>query len=284
MSPSVHVFRFISQKLPPLRKNKRQTAGRNTYELIMEVAAAAGRDDAVLAQADAARSAFGAPEAAVDSSDSHSDNFSDKELSPGALAHEVAAAGRLGQWDRVSPVMSKALRSPSLRGIAGARLYAALISAAAACGRPQRGLEVFREMEADVDRATKGGGGNDAEGNGRLPPPDYATFLAALDACEAVAGQESIALAIGVTKAAAAATGRTEGAGSSGTVRAILSNRKLASVLARAGEVCGAAGAVSTAAALAAKAVEIGAMDVNPGGNTGGSSDNVLIEEGMFPE
>lgn len=84
------------------------------------------------------------------------------ELNPAALAHEATAAGRLRQWDRVSPLVAKAMRSPDLKGIAGARLYSALISAAAACGKPKRGLEVFQEMLA----SSGGDGGEDGEGGG----------------------------------------------------------------------------------------------------------------------
>ena len=86
------------------------------------------------------------------------------ELNPAALAHEATAAGRLGQWDRVSPLVAKAMRSPELRGIAGARLYSALIAAAAACGKPRRGLEVFQEMLAS---SGGDGGGEDGGGGGR---------------------------------------------------------------------------------------------------------------------
>lgn len=84
------------------------------------------------------------------------------ELNPAALAHEATAAGRLGQWDRVSPLVAKAMRSPEMRGIAGARLYSALITAAAACGKPRRGLEVFQEMLA----SSGGDGGDGGEGSG----------------------------------------------------------------------------------------------------------------------
>lgn len=290
------------------------SAGLSTYELIMAAAGAAGRDDAVLAQADAARRALReshsvAPdsEKRVDgdhgSSSSGTDNNRVVELSPAALAHEVSAAGRLGQWDRVSPLMAKAMRSPTLRGVAGARLYAALIGAAAACGKPERGLEVFREMLADSAAASstevapssplrEGGGDGDEHGDddgggaeaavgaggrepepGRqrlLPPPDGATFIAALDACAAVGGEKSVKVAIGVTKraaaAAAAARGFQEGGeGASGSSRATLSRRRLADVLARAGEVCAAAGSTSTAEAFAAKALEIGATSGGAG-------------------
>lgn len=84
------------------------------------------------------------------------------ELNPAALAHEAAAAGRLGQWDRVSPLLAKAMRSPEVRGVAGARLYSALIEAAAACGKPRRGLEVFQEM-----LAASGGEGGEGDALGR---------------------------------------------------------------------------------------------------------------------
>lgn len=136
----------------------------NTYELIMAAAANAGRDDVVLKQSDAARAALRKAEAVAasesnESYDESHENYGrsssrrDGELSPAALALEVAAAGRLNQWSRVSPIMAMAMRGSSLRGSAGVRLYAALIGAAAACGKPQRGLEVFREMSEDSSAA-----------------------------------------------------------------------------------------------------------------------------------
>lgn len=259
------------------------SAGLGTYELIMAAAGAAGRDDAVLAQADAARRALRESHSVAPNSESGdighgSTDHRAGELSPAALTHEVSAAGRLGQWDRVSPLMAKAMRSPALRGVAGARLYAALIGAAAACGKPERGLEVFREMLADstpteVASLQEGGEGGEhgdyaeagasrGEAGRRLPPPDGSTFIAALDACAAVGGEKSVKVAIGVTKRAAAAArdSQERGEGATGTGKsATLSRRQLAAVLARAGEVCAAAGSTSTADAFAAKALEIGA-------------------------
>eukprot|EP00904_Undaria_pinnatifida_P005078 jgi/Undpi1/16/HiC_scaffold_1.g00016.m1 len=346
------------EKLPPRRAGQRAAAASlSTYELILGAAASAGQDNAVLSEADAARAALREADSSSDvrslysadqnrgksssaSSTSRSANGGVSasgsggggggrggELNPGGLAYEVAAAGRLGMWDRVSPVMAKAMRSPSLRGVAGARLYAALIGAATACGKPERGLEVFREMSDDAaatastasggdggvgEAGVGGGGGGGGLGLGagrRLPPPDAATFMAALDACAAVGGEESVALAVGVTKEAAAAarmfqdapgdeqeeesssssgssgssssgidhsssgvnigssgsesTGNGGGASGSGATadgasRAKkMSIRNLAAVLARAGEVCEAAGKTSTAQALAAKASEL---------------------------
>lgn len=196
--------------------------------------------------------------------------------------------------------MAKAMRSPSLRGVAGARLYAALITAATACGRPERGLEVFREMEAEAaacarlgvlaskgedlavgedvsDGATWQSGGGKAR---RLPPPDGATLLAALDACAARGGKESVALAIDVTKAAVAATKElADNAENGAASRGALSSRKLAAVLKRAAEVCAAAGADSTAKALVAKAVEIaGTLDSSAESNVGGDVQKEGIE------
>ncbi|CAM9386504.1 unnamed protein product [Scytosiphon promiscuus] len=310
-------------------------AGLGTYEMIMSSALAAGHPEAVLAQADAARAAL--REAASSSSSSAYDNDGGgggaSELNPAALAHEAAAAGMLGQWDRVSPLVAKATRSPDLRGVAGARLYAALISAASACGKPRRGLEVFEEMlessssssssaspssgaaagsarggepgegsggalrgaaaaraslassgegvqwsddvrgqgldgpGAGEEEAAGMDGGSDGDGlwgggggGGRmLPPPDTATFLAALDACAAVGGEESVSLAVGVTRQAAAAARELQERGGSrgGAARARLSSRQLAAVLSKAAEVCAAAGKESTAEALAAKAEQL---------------------------
>ncbi|CBJ32111.1 conserved unknown protein [Ectocarpus siliculosus] len=294
-------------------------AGLGTYEMILGAALAAGCFEAVLAQADAARAALRDASSSPSSSSGYDHGASQggqgrgggggvRELNPGALAHEAAAAGRLGQWDRVSPLLAKAMRSPDLRGVAGCRLYAALITAAAACGKPRRGLEVFQEM---VEESRSGGGGGSAGGNGdgvdaavlgaaaavvsggvewsdsmsgedgttgevameeafsrsggggerRLPPPDGATFLAALDACAAVGGEESVTLAIGVTKDAAAAARefqRPAGGGGGGDAKKPrLSSRQLAAVLSKAGEVCAAVGKESTAIALAAKAEQL---------------------------
>lgn len=217
----------------------------------------------------------------------------------------------------MSPLVAKATRSPDLRGVAGARLYAALISAASACGKPRRGLEVFEEMleseeasSAAAAAATDSVGGGerstgaaaqaslgdgvewseDIRGHGvnspgfddeegvvvaageallrggggrRLPPPDTATFLAALDACAAVGGEESVSLAVGVTKQAAAAARevqeRVGTIGGGGVAKARLSTRQLAAVLSKAAEVCAAAGKESTAEALAAKAAQLSA-------------------------
>ncbi|CAM9576262.1 unnamed protein product, partial [Laminaria digitata] len=305
------------EKLPPRRAGQRAAAASlSTYELVLGAAAAGGRDDAVLSEADAARAALREADAPSDAptpygADNHNRDSGGGsassgsgggggggsgggggrggELNPGGLAHEVAAAGRLGQWDRVSPLMAKAMRSPSLRGVAGARLYAALIGAATACGKPKRGLEVFREMSDDaaagaaaaaaaaataavksggVGETGVGGGGGDGDGLGlgstggrRLPPPDAATFMAALDACAAIDGEESVALAVGVTKEAAAAARLSSGAavdgGASRAKKTSISSRNLAAVLARAGEVCASAGKASTAQALTAKASEL---------------------------
>lgn len=265
----------------------------------MGAAAAAGEYDAVLAQADAARAALGGAGRGGD-------------ISPAGLAHEVAAAGRLGLWDRVAPIAAKAMRSPSLRGVAGSRLYATLISATAACGRPERGLEIFHEMEAEAGTSSSsstaaragstgvgllddgtweggpvGGGGGGAGprgggGGGRLPPLDIATFLAALDACAAVGGEESVKLAIGITETAAGAAKKERGeervkerAGVSSSAKAdgaLLSGRKLIKVLQKASEVCAAAGAASAAESLTSEAARLaeaagggadGRVDVN---------------------
>ncbi|CAM9515495.1 unnamed protein product [Ectocarpus fasciculatus] len=291
-------------------------AGLGTYEMILGAALAAGRFEAVLAQADAARAAL---RDASSSSSAEYDHGGSRggggggvsELNPAALAHEATAAGRLGQWDRVSPLLAKAMRSPDLRGVAGSRLYAALITAAAACGKPRRGLEVFEEMVEESRSGDDGGAGGNGDGEAavlgaaaaaalasggvewsdsisaedgtttdggamgeafsrsggggerRLPPPDGATFLAALDACAAVGGEESVTLAIGVTKDAAAAAREFQrlaggaGAGGDAKKKPRLSSRQLAAVLSKAGEVCAAVGKESTALALAAKAEQL---------------------------
>lgn len=320
----------------------------------MGAAAATGNDDdAVLELADAARAALRVADALapieddadnVADSDYYDANAGDNargggrgELSPGALAQEVAAAGRLGQWDRVSPIMAKALRSPSVRGVAGARLYTALIGAAAACGKPERGLEVFDEMSSDAEsrRSKRAGvsGGNDQSsttdeaveqvGADRpmmlLPPPDIATFMAALDACAAIGGERSVPLGIGVTRQAATAAReyQEEGAtksnaaptdsplsgsveskqqtltkGRKGRTSSGMTNRRLALVLARAGEVCAAAGAASTAEALARKALEMGDEadatsggdgNVSGGSGSGSGSDVIDSVESLAP-
>lgn len=278
----------------------------------MGAAAAAGEDDVVLAQADAARAALrGAGRG--------------DEISPAGLAHEVAAAGRLGLWDRVAPIAAKAMRSPSLRGVAGSRLYATLISATAACGRPERGLEIFREMEAEASMSLSsssatggrspgvgplddgtweggpaGGGGGGARprgggGGGRLPPLDVATFLAALDACAAVGGKESAKLAVGVTETAAGVTKAggeeraKEGAEVSSPAEAVgtwLSGRKLIKVLEKASEVCAAAGAASAAESLTSEAARIaesasGDVGGGSGGGSGGGRVDVNTEVGV---
>ncbi|CAM9588434.1 unnamed protein product [Ectocarpus sp. 13 AM-2016] len=314
------------EKLSPRRARegagaaaRTSAAGLGTYEMILSAALAAGCFDAVLAQADAARAALRDASSSSSSSSEYDRGASRgggggvRELNPAALAHEAAAAGRLGQWDRVSPLLAKAMRSPDLRGVAGSRLYAALITAAAACGKPRRGLEVFQEM---VEESRSGGSGGSAGGNGdgvdaavlgaaaavvsggvewsdnifgedgttgeevmeeafsrsggggggggverRLPPPDGATFLAALDACAAVGGEESVTLAIGVTKDAAAAAREfqrpADGGDGGDAKKPRLSSRQLAAVLSKAGEVCAAVGKESTALALAAKAEQL---------------------------
>lgn len=258
----------------------------------MEAVAKAEHHEAVLEQGELARAALRehrhpsrpehapgddadrSPASAVNDSPGKKGRESDsreiEELSPLALALEVSSAGKLGLWDRVSSVMSKALVSPSLRGVAGARLYNALIGAAVSCGRPQRGLDVFREMEEEA--AGRGGGGHTSKSNlkqsrryellpgcGPLPVPDLGTFMATLDACAAVGGEESITLAIGVTKSAAAATG--DAADSARR----LPLRKLAVVLNRAGEVCASSGADSAGTALMAKARELASDGLEPG-------------------
>lgn len=186
------------------------------------------------------------------------------ELSPLALSFEVSAAGELGLWERVSPVLSRATRSPALRGVAGVKLYSALIGAAVACGRPQRGLEVFREMEEEASGRAGGGRGGSARGGhrdpaasvagcGPLPPPDARTYAAALEACAAVGGQESVVLAIDVTRSAAAAS-VAKGAREASPR---LSSSDLAAILGEAGRVCAAAGNHSAGEALAGKANEM---------------------------
>lgn len=103
-----------------------------------------------------------------------------------------------------------------------------------------------------------GGGGGRGGGGRRLPPPDGATFLSARDGA-AVGGEESAALAIGVTKDAAAAAREFQRDGGAGEPRkARLSTRRLAEVLSKAGEVCAAAGKESAAEAFAANAVQLG--------------------------
>lgn len=290
--------KFHRQNLPPPKNRERRlSAGLGTYELIMTAAASAGRDDAVLAQADAARAALRDSDSSalaseggdgdIDTSSSGGGSSIARrgEISPAALAIEAAAAGRLRQWDRVSPLVAKAMRP--LRGSAGARLYAALIAAAAACGKPERGLEIFREMASgDGDSDADGG----LSGRRRLPPPDGATFMAALDACAAVGGERSVELAIAVTKHAAAAARefRDNGGGAGGGSEELgsslpdpssstkspaaarkpaLSSRRLAAVLARAGEVCSPF-AATTAEALKRKSLELGG-----GGETEGEGE-----------
>lgn len=221
--------------------------------------------------------------------------------------------------------MAKAMRSPELRGVAGARLYSALISAATACGKPRRALELYQEMlessssgggggggggrggemlgaaaaqaalspggvewnedivgEGNIDIAAGAGGGGSGGGGRRLPPPDAATFLAALDACAGLSGEESVSLAIGVTKnAAAAAREFQRGGGGGGTsggtttdnkaaAKARLSSQRLSEVLSKAGEVCAAAGKESTAQALAVKAAQLDGGDEVGGDSSDG--------------
>lgn len=334
-----------------------RAAASSTYELILGAAAAAAdagpNDEAVLAQADAARAAFAFRNAAsgdafpgdgatlsstndVIRGANRQRNFPQRrrwrgELSPEALTHEAAAAGRLGRWDRVSGIIDAALaktptrggeeEGPIMRGVAGARLYASLISAAIACGRPERGLEIYQEMteeennysdESDDKDTTK----YDYEGNIngertpmthgqrlRLPPPDWATLLAALDACQALnndRGSDSVVgIAIGVAKQAAAlarkklrtsATG-AERESESGSVSISGSRfdppaqtvyfptspsgptRKMALVLSRAAEVC-APWEPSTAEAFRIKAAELeckGAATVGVGARFDGT-------------
>lgn len=59
--------------------------------------------------------------------------------------HEVAAARRLGRWDRVSVIIYAALAKTLARGdveegLIMIRVNILLISAAIACERPERGL------------------------------------------------------------------------------------------------------------------------------------------------
>lgn len=278
----------------------------------METAADADHHQEVLEQGELARAAIRAAkrdpgsedkapavrEGVSDVKDTDSDDHQERdELSPLALALEVSAAGNLGLWACVSPIMSRAMNSPALRGVAGARLYSALIRAATACGHPRRGLEVFREMEGEHEAAARSSGGGKSQrkrgrsaaipvGCGPLPSPNSGTFLAALDACAAVGGWESVELAIEITKSAASATMIEAEIGESnrGTRPvAKLSADKLAVVLGRAGEVCSAAGAHPAALALRAKAEEIGStkprnQEADRGGDGVGSDNPGTLE------